>query len=173
MSKSLSHIIDVFDEKDLNFLLSDCNESFNKSVINDYWGKEVKEYSSKVKTFSFKNNTKAVSIVLSKCLELFGQEPYSIYYYYWLQGGYIPWHDDDNHSAAFSVYLTPDWKFDYGGLFQYNLTDSIKTILPQQNTGVYQYGGVPHSTTIQAENSPIRKSIQCWFKRRKTKKTVI
>ena len=90
-----------------------------------------------------------------------------------LMDDYIPWHDDDNHSAAFSVYLTPDWKFDYGGLFQYNLTDSIKTILPQQNTGVYQYGGVPHSTTIQAENSPIRKSIQCWFKRRKTKKTVI
>ena len=173
MSKGISHIIEVFNKKELGFLLSDCNESFSEAVLNDYWKKEVKGYSSTVKTFSLKPNSRALSIVVNKCVELFGEEPYGIFYYYWSEGGYIPWHSDNDHKAAFSIYLTPDWKYDYGGLFQYNLIGPIKTILPFQNTGVYQTGGVPHSTTIQAESSPIRKSIQCWFDNKKIKKTVL
>ena len=173
MSKSITHIIDIFNKKDLGILLSDCNESFSKAIPNDYWEDGVKGYSSTVKTFSLKPNSRALSIVVNKCVELFGEEPFSLLYYYWLEGGYIPWHTDENYSGAFTIYLTPDWEYQYGGLFQYNLTGPTNTILPYQNTGVYQNGGVPHSTTIQAKGSPIRKSIQCWFNRKKTKKTVI
>lgn len=173
MTKSISHIIDIFDKKDLDFLLSDCNESLSEAVPNDYWIEGVKGYSSTVKTFSLEYNSKALSIVNKKCLELFGEKPYSVFYYYWQEGGYIPWHNDDDYKAAFSIYLTPDWRFDYGGLFQYNLIGPIKTILPFQNTGVYQNGGVSHSTTIQAKGSPVRKSIQCWFDHKKIKETTI
>ena len=61
----------------------------------------------------------------------------------------------------------------YGGLFQYQVDGEVITKNPILNTGVYQVGGIDHSTTIQSPESPLRKSIQCWYKPRKIQETVI
>lgn len=164
MHKTISHITHIFDKEELEYLVKDCDQSLDKAKTNDFWVDEVKEYSTEVKTFNIEPDSKSFNIIKDKCISLFNSIPYSISYYYWSEGGYIPWHNDGEHQAAFTAYLTPDWRIEYGGLFQYSIIGPVKTIFPFQNTGVYQYGGVEHSTTIQAKDSPIRKSIQCFFK---------
>lgn len=164
MHKTISHFIHIFEEHELEYLLKDCNESLDKAKPNDFWVEEVKQFSTEVKTFSIPPGSKSFNIINDKCISLFKTEPHSISYNYWEEGGYIPWHNDGEHQAAFTAYLTPDWRIEYGGLFQYSIIGPVKTIFPFQNTGVYQYGGVEHSTTIQSKDSPIRKSIQCFFK---------
>lgn len=164
MHKTISHFVDIFEKQELEYLIKDCDESLDKAITNDFWEDNVKQYSTDVMTFNIKPGSKSFDIIKDKCISLFNSTPYSMSYYYWKEGGYIPWHDDGKHQAAFTAYLNSDWKIEYGGLFQYSIIGPVKTIFPFQNTGVYQYGGVGHSTTIQAKGSPIRKSIQCFFK---------
>lgn len=84
-------------------------------------------------------------------------------FYYWNPGSYIPWHTDGNHSGGLTIHLNDDWEFRMGGLFLYNVEDEVKTVVPKKNLGVLQVGGMPHSTTIISENSPVRRTLQIFF----------
>lgn len=82
--------------------------------------------------------------------------------YYWYPGSYIPWHTDATHSAGLTIHLNDEWEYHMGGLFQYN-DGNLGLVSPKKNLGVLQIGGVPHSTTIISENSPIRRTVQIFF----------
>ena len=83
--------------------------------------------------------------------------------HYWSPGSYIPWHTDKKYSAGLTIYLNEEWDYQMGGLFNYKYDYGVRTVVPQKNTGVLQVGGVPHSTTITSEKSPIRRTLQIFF----------
>lgn len=84
--------------------------------------------------------------------------------YFWIPGSYIPWHNDVIYTAGLTIYLNDYWKIEYGGLFQfYTKPNVVETITPSANLGVYQEGGVPHSTTVVAKNAPVRRTLQVFF----------
>lgn len=175
MYKSITSLFDVFNDSELDYLVKDINSKITegKTSRNVDWGKEVVDYSKPIETFSLKQGQKNYDIISSKSKEITGKTPKLISYYIWGPGSYIPWHNDYLYNAALTLYLNEDWNSGFGGLFQYEINNQINTFIPTINTGVYQVGGINHSTTIQSSFSPLRKSIQCWFDDRKIKKTTI
>jgi len=132
--------------------------------INTFWSKHVKEFSKPV----FVHNIQDASIVdevRANLLRLGIKRPMkNVFMYFWIPGSYIPWHKDAKYTAALTIYLNKFWKVEYGGLFQFTTTSNVvETIVPSGNAGVYQEGGVPHSTTIVANNAPVRRTLQVFF----------
>ena len=175
MFKSITSLYNIFNNKELDLLVKEANllAQSDKIKINDFWIKEVTQYSKPIYMYNINPTDKSFKIINKKSKELFGIEPDSIFYYFWGPGSYIPWHDDAYTHSALTIYLNEDWDIKYGGLFQYEVNGEVVTKSPILNTGVHQVGGINHSTTIQSPESPLRKSIQCWFNLKKTKKTVI
>ncbi len=87
----------------------------------------------------------------------------SIMIYYWTRLSYIPWHDDENHTGALTVYLNEEWDEDWGGYFLYKEDETIKAILPKKNFALLQQGGIKHATTPVHLNGGIRFTIQTFF----------
>jgi Rps23 Pro-64 3,4-dihydroxylase Tpa1-like proline 4-hydroxylase len=83
--------------------------------------------------------------------------------YYWTRLSYIPWHDDENHTGALTVYLNEEWDEDWGGYFLYKEDETIKAILPKKNFALLQQGGIKHATTPVHLNGGIRFTIQTFF----------
>ena len=175
MFRSITNLYNVFDKEELDLLVDEANLLIksSKTKINDFWVEEVRQYSKPVYTYNITNIDKSFKIINKKSKQLFGIEPDGIFYYFWGPGSYIPWHNDTNYHSALTIYLNEQWDTRYGGLFQYQINGEVTTKVPTINTGVYQVGGIDHSTTIQSPDSPIRKSIQCWYKPRKIEETII
>jgi len=176
MYKSITFHTGIFNEDELDFLHEDIENVLKTNKggeLNKDWGYGVKQYSEPIKMSMLEPGDKNYNIISNKCIEILNMVPHYIYYYFWGPGSYIPWHNDYNHLSAFTIYMNKMWDHRFGGLFQYQLRGEVRTYLPLGNTGVSQIGGVDHSTTIQSSESPIRKSIQCWFDERKTKTTIL
>jgi len=132
--------------------------------INTSWGKGVKDFSKPV----FVHTIQDASIrneVQANLLRLGIKRPMKdVMLYFWIPGSYIPWHHDGIHTAGLTIYLNEFWKVEYGGLFQFTTTSNVvETIVPSGNVGVYQEGGVPHSTTVVAKHAPVRRTLQVFF----------
>ena len=175
MFKSITDLYSIFDNKELALLVKEANllAQSSNTIVNDFWVEEVREYSKPVYTYNITSTDKSFKIINKKSKDLFGIVPDGIFYYFWGPGSYIPWHDDTNYYSALTIYLNEDWNIKYGGLFQYKVEEEVTTKIPRLNTGVYQVGGIEHSTTIQSPDSPLRKSIQCWYNPRKIQETLI
>lgn len=87
-------------------------------------------------------------------------ERLSISAYIWTRGSYIPWHNDVMSKFAATVYLNPNWELNWGGLFLYQTNDGIKATPPNFNTAVVNEGNVLHATSILANDSPPRVTLQ-------------
>lgn len=132
--------------------------------INTSWDKGIKDFSKPV----FVHTIQDASIrneVQANLLRLGIKRPMkNVMLYFWIPGSYIPWHDDGIYTAGLTIYLNEFWKVEYGGLFQFTTTSNVvETIVPSGNMGVYQEGGVPHSTTVVAKHAPVRRTIQVFF----------
>jgi len=78
----------------------------------------------------------------------------------------IDWHRDYLYEWAISIYLTDDWKPEYGGMFEFvdEETQTTYTITPKPNRAVEQFGDVVHRVTPVKPRSPVRYSIQVFKK---------
>lgn len=84
--------------------------------------------------------------------------------YFFTPGSHIPWHTDNEKSqGAISVYLNDVWDKNNGGLFHYDIDGDIKTIIPEKNLAIQQFGIVPHSVSCLTRNSQVRVSLQIWY----------
>lgn len=132
--------------------------------INTFWDKGIKGFSKPV----FVHTIIDASIrneVQANLLRLGIKRPIEfVMLHFWIPGSYIPWHTDGVYTAGLTIYLNEFWKVEYGGLFQFTTTSNVvETIVPSGNVGVYQEGGVPHSTTVVAQHAPVRRTLQVFF----------
>lgn len=88
---------------------------------------------------------------------------HDIMIYYWTRFAYIPWHADKSYGGALTVYLNEEWHEDFGGYFLYEDKKEVKAILPKQNFGLLQQGGLRHSTTPVNYNGGMRISLQVFL----------
>jgi len=160
----------IFSDSDLKVIQNYSDEYYKSQNYrkNKNWNSTIIQNSKPVLIHDIKNNY-LLSLIKNKLVEIgINQEPKGMMFYYWKEGSYIPWHTDKSHSAGLTIYLNNEWYYSNGGLFLYAIDDKIKTIIPKKNLGVFQTGGVPHSTTIVSENK-VRKTLQLFFKESKTK----
>lgn len=76
---------------------------------------------------------------------------------------YLPWHNDQNHSYAFTIYVNEQWDPEYAGLFLYQDGDKITALYPEFNKGVWFKSPLMHSTTMPNQHAPLRESIQLFW----------
>jgi Rps23 Pro-64 3,4-dihydroxylase Tpa1-like proline 4-hydroxylase len=90
---------------------------------------------------------------------------HNVMIYYWTRFSYIPWHDDNKHAGALTVYLNEHWEPDFGGYFLYGdvHNNDIRAILPARNLGVLQEGGTKHATTPVNYSGGMRISVQVFL----------
>lgn len=136
-------------------------------LSSNRWSKDILEFSKEVKIYELPKKDSLFNLIKKQVESLEGTtEVLGILFYFWLPGSYIPWHNDGySYTNALTIYLNEDWKYNYGGLFQYELDGEIKTIIPKPNHGVLQIGDIEHATTITSLYAPIRKTIQIFFKK--------
>jgi len=155
----------VFSDKDFDYIKKESDNVFKSKnfISNTFWSKDIKDYSKEVYIHNIENSK--LKNIITKELYNIGIKNHikSLMFYYWEQGTYIPWHKDSSHGAGMTIYLNDSWNYENGGLFLYELNNKIETIVPKKNLGVFQIGGVPHSTTIVSEKNKIRKTLQVFF----------
>ena len=83
-------------------------------------------------------------------------------YQIWTPGSYIPWHNDGDHMAGLTIYLSDHGKDD-GGYFMYDDGKGIKAIKPKPNRAVLTTGGIHHCVSTVNPDAPARRTIQVWF----------
>jgi Rps23 Pro-64 3,4-dihydroxylase Tpa1-like proline 4-hydroxylase len=89
--------------------------------------------------------------------------PKGIMFYYWKSGSHIPWHNDQNHSGAITIYLNQEWDKNHGGIFLFKKDQIIQAVVPAKNRAVMQWGGVPHAVSCTTKNAVVRLTIQMFF----------
>jgi hypothetical protein len=111
-------------------------------------------------------DSEVYEIVVDRLKKITDLVPSMLAFYYWHPESFISWHSDDIHAGGATIYLNETWDKDNGGLFLYRENiDPIKGVIPKLNRCVFQTGGLPHTTTSTHWNSPIRKSMQVFFKK--------
>tara|TARA_B100000902_G_C27251821_1_gene885674 strand:- start:69 stop:530 length:462 start_codon:yes stop_codon:yes gene_type:complete len=80
----------------------------------------------------------------------------SVYIHRFAEGFELDWHDDHDMVNQATVYITPYWDSDMGGLF---LQQNADPIVPKFNCGVIQESPVQHKITKILGNQ-VRLSIQ-------------
>lgn len=109
-------------------------------------------------------DSEVYDIIYYRMKEEFNMTPKGIIFHYWNHRSYINWHEDASHGGAATIYLNEKWNRDYGGYFVYEKDNKFGLEIPKFNKCVFQSGGIPHATTPVADNAPIRKSLQVFFK---------
>jgi Rps23 Pro-64 3,4-dihydroxylase Tpa1-like proline 4-hydroxylase len=84
-------------------------------------------------------------------------------FHVWMRGSGINTHADTNHVYGATLYLNPDWNFDWGGLFCWQNDDEIDIILPKHNVLVLNDEHEKHYVTpISNTCENMRITIQIW-----------
>ena len=99
--------------------------------------------------------------------ELFGKLPesklFTPNFHVWLRGSGINTHADTNHKYGATLFLNPEWEYDWGGLFCWENNNNIETIIPKINTLVLNDKYEKHFVTQVSANCPqMRITIQIW-----------
>lgn len=84
-------------------------------------------------------------------------------FHVWMRGSGINTHADTNHEYGATLYLNPEWNFDWGGLFCWQEGNEVKTLLPKQNVLVLNDKHEKHYVTpISNTCDHMRITIQIW-----------
>jgi Rps23 Pro-64 3,4-dihydroxylase Tpa1-like proline 4-hydroxylase len=131
---------------------SDIINDSNPIYIYDlyYLFKESCNYDLYNKLFTFIKNNIGVNIK-------------NLMFYFYTPGSHIPFHSDYPHNGSITIYLNEVWDKNNGGYFLFEYEDEIKTIIPEKNKIIIQYGNIPHSVSCTTKDSKIRRTIQCFF----------
>jgi Rps23 Pro-64 3,4-dihydroxylase Tpa1-like proline 4-hydroxylase len=89
---------------------------------------------------------------------------FSLCFYVWHNLSFIPFHKDGGYSIASTIYLNQTWEKDFGGLFLYEESNEIKAIVPKFNMCLINEVNINHGTSLIAINSPLRLTLQVFFK---------
>ena len=161
-----------FNNEDLKSIKEYCDDIFdnNNSLFkaSHYWDPMLlKSVKSDVLSYQLTEtmDNEIYRLIYSMLVSQFDLEIQVIHFYYFLQESNIQWHNDGGHSAGATIYLNQKWNKKDGGFFLYQKkNEDISIILPEMNKCVFQSGAVAHATTPTFNHSPVRKSIQVFFK---------
>lgn len=130
------------------------NHSWNSDVVNDSNVVLVHTLNSTNILYALINDTVKTKFKTTSIK--------SIFFYYWMQGSHIPWHDDGGHAGAITIYLNGEWNENWGGAFLYKDTgnDTITGIYPKQNRAIQLTRPLQHTVVPTTKNSDVRFTIQ-------------
>ena len=74
---------------------------------------------------------------------------------------YISEHTDNNNNFAFTIYLNKIWKKENGGIFQFDIDDTIYNVLPKYNSMVLLKDNIHRVTKITSNE--LRITIQGFY----------
>ena len=170
---SVKQIKNILNLDTLSIIKKNNMDVFIKQINNlqkskEFWNYKIVQFSNDVSIYNLPTDSLEFDLI-KKDIDKLNLEVniQGIMYYYWQPGSYIPWHNDGIYSNSITIYLNNKWDYSEGGLFLYKDGNDIKTIIPSDNLGVIQTGGVEHSTTITNTESPIRKTIQIFLNDKK------
>lgn len=169
MTDAITKYYDFFDDAEVDYISNKSLEIINNpnsTYRTNYtsWRNEIIDDSSIVLVYDIVEEN-ILEIVNRVCENKIGRKPTSqLMFYYWSNGGYIPWHNDAHVSNACTIYLNPEWNLEDGGLYQYIESDEIKTVFPKYNLCVLQNNHTLHATTPTKAGAPWRRSMQFFFK---------
>lgn len=88
--------------------------------------------------------------------------------YFWTNGSYIPWHNDQKFVWVGTTHLNDVWDEFWGGHFMYKEDDKINAILPERNKLVVQKvpntdDGLEHCTVETKIGVPYRVTLQSFI----------
>jgi hypothetical protein len=143
----------VFEPVFCNFLLKDSREKlasgheFTRS--NYQWASNVVKASAPVLVRHY--DPALAAIILDQLIKrgVLESTEFVVMNYAWSRLSYIPWHSDDMHEVAVTVYLNELWDRDWGGVFLYrDQAAEIRGYAPKFNSCVRNAGHIMHSTTM-------------------------
>ena len=85
----------------------------------------------------------------------------SVYIHRFAEGFELDWHDDHDMINQATIYLSPYWSREMGGLFlqKDNLQKKVERIVPKFNCGLIQVSPCPHKIS-KIKGNQIRLSVQ-------------
>ena len=88
----------------------------------------------------------------------------TIQHYLWHPLSGINMHDDGNHVFGATIYMTPEWDINWGGLFVYeNKNNSLEVIFPTFNSLNINTSKTRHMVTTVSPLAPYpRYTLQIW-----------
>jgi Rps23 Pro-64 3,4-dihydroxylase Tpa1-like proline 4-hydroxylase len=161
-----------FNNEDLKIIKEYCDDIFdnNNSLFkaSHYWNPILlKSVKSDVLSYRLTEtiDNEIYRLIYSMLVSQFDFKIKEMHFYYFLQESNIQWHDEGYHAAGATIYLNQKWNKEDGGFFLYQKkNEDISIILPEMNKCIFQSGAVEHATTPTFNHSPVRKSIQVFFK---------
>jgi len=151
--------------KNLKFILHNEVPNFIwKSSLS--WPDNIRKSSSLILICNLNNEKYIYNYFREKYNNLFSElkdKKIIINYYIHSKLSYIPFHGDEDHVFASTIYLNEHWNVDYGGLFLYQEDNEIKAIVPKFNLAVTNSNNIKHGTSLTTMDAPYRETIQIFF----------
>ena len=128
------------------------------------WESKLTGSSNAVLTYGLEPSSEVFSLLSKNLQNTLNSIPLSIMFYYWSPGSYINWHTDGHYSKAATLYLNDKWDKNGGGYYMASQNSIITAIKPERNLLIFQSDNIEHCTTSTHNNSPIRATVQIFFK---------
>jgi len=139
-------------------------DKFNIFGTNHVWPENIVMDSNTILIHKIQTDAEIFRKISGQLQKKINIVPVSSLIYFFTPGSHIPWHSDNiKLQGAISVYLNDTWDKNNGGLFHYDIEGEIKTIVPEKNLAIQQFGIVPHSVSCLTRNSQVRVSLQIWY----------
>lgn len=141
---------------------TECKNSKIHGLNLTDWDPSVVKTSGPILLYTLKDNllNELLSVIKSK---IHIPDAYIINYVRYTLGGrysYLPWHDDNNHKLAITIYLNNVWDFNWGGFFIYKEGLDYKAVIPEYNKAIILEAPLPHCTVMPSIEAPLRESLQ-------------
>jgi len=170
--KSINNNIFIYENALSKSLIKDCEEfayaCINKNIYNTTnhmsWHSTIVDKSGIIKIIKLEKENPNLKEKI--CYELktnynFMTEGLKLNIHIMYENCYINDHHDDHVNYAFTIYLNTKWDKMNGGIFQFNIDNTIYNILPKYNTMVLLKNNI-HRVTIITSNV-IRISLQGFY----------
>lgn len=160
----------VFEERFCTFLLANARARLSDSSefarSNFHWMPSIRNASAAVLVRDY--DEKLARLILDALLtrQIIDNDRYGVMNYAWTKLSYIPWHHDQTHTDALTIYLNDNWDMDWGGLFLFKENDGpIQGFAPRFNCAVKNSANVAHCTTpVNLDAPEPRFTIQLFSK---------
>jgi len=149
---------------DIKKIVANTNSKNWKTSMS--WEEKIKKSSVIVPIFNLNDFYEIKESILKYYephLNLKNFKNFYLLYYLWPPLSYIPFHYDDLHKIASTIYLNKKWDRDHGGLFMCKNGEDYLAITPKYNHCIINTNNEIHGTTLTTIDAPKRETLQIFF----------
>lgn len=170
--KSINNNVFIYENVLSIALINECEKfaymCINKNIYSTTnhlsWGSEIVDKSDIIKIIKLENENPQLKEKI--CYELqnsynFMTEGLKLNIHIMYENCYINDHYDDHVDYAFTIYLNKKWEKINGGIFQFDIDNTIYNILPKYNTMVLLKNNIHRVTNITS--NCIRITLQGFY----------